>query len=294
MERLVLKDMTAQTRPHDGSPGEPSGDTHGPPGDSRNGPGDGPGDGAGARPRRPGRPPRDAARHLERAHRILDTACDLVLDRGYDATTVGDIARRAGVAKGTIYLHWRTREELFAALLRRERAEMAADVRKSVEDTPGRLRDLLGLLAAGLLRRPLLRASLLGDSEVLGGLTRAKRDGPADAELRAGLGPYLAELTRRGALRADLTPAEHVTALSSILYGFLTIPRLLPGPYVPDDERLAELVADACGRTLESGTAPTGDDAREIRQATLRHIDFVLESARRKLSLSLGTKETPR
>ncbi|WP_229810856.1 TetR/AcrR family transcriptional regulator [Streptosporangium pseudovulgare] len=293
--------MTAQNRTRDGSS---TGAEDGPRAATGDGPGggaeDGPEDGAkggpedAARPRRPGRPPRDAARHLERAHRILDTAGELVLDRGYDATTIGDIARRAGVAKGTIYLHWRTREELFAALLRRERAEMAAEVRQRAEDTPGRLRDLLGLLAAGLLRRPLLRASLLGDSAVLGGLTRAKRDDRADAELRAGLGPYLAALTRHGALRADLTPAEHVTALSSILYGFLTIPRLLPGPYVPDDERLAELVADACGRTMESGTAPTDDDAREIRRATLRHIDFVLEGARRKLSLSLGTEETPR
>ncbi|MEU6738560.1 TetR/AcrR family transcriptional regulator [Streptosporangium sandarakinum] len=293
--------MTAQNRPDDGSPtgaedGPGDGPGDGPRTGAKDGPGTGAEDGPGdtARPRRPGRPPRDAARHLERAHRILDTAGDLVLDRGYDATTIGDIARRAGVAKGTIYLHWRTREDLFAALLRRERAEMVAEVRRRAEDTPGRLRDLLGLLAAGLLRRPLLRASLLGDSAVLGGLTRAKRDGRADAELRAAFGPYLAALTRHGALRADLTPAEHVTALSSIVYGFLTIPRMLPGAYVPDDGRLAELVADACGRTLESGTAPTGDDAREIRRATLEYIDFVLESARHKLRLSLGTKETPR
>ena len=60
-------------------------------------------------------------RRVARAHRILDAASSLILRWGYNKTTIDDVARQAGVAKGTIYLHWNTREELFAALIHRER-----------------------------------------------------------------------------------------------------------------------------------------------------------------------------
>ncbi len=53
----------------------------------------------------------------EREQRILDAAADLILRWGYDKTAMDDIPERSGVAKGTIYLHRKTREELFDALL---------------------------------------------------------------------------------------------------------------------------------------------------------------------------------
>ena len=52
-----------------------------------------------------------------RGERILEAAAELIVRWGYKKTTVDDIARQAGVAKGTIYLHWKTREELFKAVL---------------------------------------------------------------------------------------------------------------------------------------------------------------------------------
>ncbi|GAA4221091.1 AcrR family transcriptional regulator [Streptosporangium album] len=244
--------------------------------------------------RRVGRPPKDASHHLERAHRILDAATDLVLRWGYDKTTIEDIARRAGVAKGTIYLHWRTREELFAALLRRERVAMLNEVRRRVEDSPGTLRDLLRLLASEVMNRPLMRAVLLGDSEVLGKLTRMKRDGEISAGLRSGFETYLGALLEHGALRTDLSPAEHVTALVSILYGFLLVPQMMPEKYRMSNERLAELLADAGSRTMEADGPMTAESTRAIARATLDFVDFAVETAQRKLRASLGSEENAR
>ncbi|HRC77763.1 MAG TPA: helix-turn-helix domain-containing protein, partial [Kouleothrix sp.] len=77
-----------------------------------------------------------AARRHERAQRILDAAAALILRWGYNKTTIDDIARQAGVAKGTIYLHWNTREELFGALMLREKAALAADLRARTAADP--------------------------------------------------------------------------------------------------------------------------------------------------------------
>lgn len=59
----------------------------------------------------PRRPPR-GHRQL-RAERILDTTAELLCQHGYKRVTIDDVARRAGVGKGTVYLHWKTREALF-------------------------------------------------------------------------------------------------------------------------------------------------------------------------------------
>lgn len=48
---------------------------------------------------------------------ILQAAKAIFVRKGVLATTMDDVAQRAEVAKGTLYLHFRTREEMFAALM---------------------------------------------------------------------------------------------------------------------------------------------------------------------------------
>ena len=49
---------------------------------------------------------------------ILDAALEEFSARGFDATRMEDVAARAGVAKGTIYLHFADKEALFQELVR--------------------------------------------------------------------------------------------------------------------------------------------------------------------------------
>ncbi|OLD80902.1 MAG: hypothetical protein AUG54_04740 [Ktedonobacter sp. 13_1_20CM_4_53_7] len=53
----------------------------------------------------------ERSKREQRANRILDAAAELMLRWGYNKTTIDDIARYAGVAKGTIYLHWKNHEK---------------------------------------------------------------------------------------------------------------------------------------------------------------------------------------
>ncbi|HXZ45442.1 MAG TPA: TetR/AcrR family transcriptional regulator [Pseudolabrys sp.] len=58
------------------------------------------------------------ARSVERRDAILAAALDEFSARGFEATRLDDVARRAGVAKGTIYLYFRDKETLFQELVR--------------------------------------------------------------------------------------------------------------------------------------------------------------------------------
>ena len=62
--------------------------------------------------------PREAA--------ILEAALDLFVERGFEATSVPEVAQRAGVAAGTIYLYFASKEALVNALLARIKGALAA------------------------------------------------------------------------------------------------------------------------------------------------------------------------
>jgi AcrR family transcriptional regulator len=59
-----------------------------------------------------------AERAAERRAAIVEAALDEFIARGFTATRLDDVAKRAGVAKGTIYLHFKDKEALFEELIR--------------------------------------------------------------------------------------------------------------------------------------------------------------------------------
>ena len=59
-----------------------------------------------------------AERAAERRGAIIEAAMDEFIARGFAATRLDDIAKRAGVAKGTIYLHFKDKESMFEELIR--------------------------------------------------------------------------------------------------------------------------------------------------------------------------------
>jgi len=59
----------------------------------------------------------DEERGDRRRTQILDAAARVLAERGYHRTTVRDIAREAGIADGTIYLYFSSKQELLLALI---------------------------------------------------------------------------------------------------------------------------------------------------------------------------------
>ncbi|MFG1345263.1 TetR/AcrR family transcriptional regulator [Xanthobacter autotrophicus DSM 431] len=61
----------------------------------------------------------------EKRSQILAGARQVFFDRGFDAASMGDIARAAGVSKGTLYVYFENKEDLFADLVSVECEETA-------------------------------------------------------------------------------------------------------------------------------------------------------------------------
>jgi AcrR family transcriptional regulator len=92
-----------------------------------------------------------AARAAERRAAIVAAAMDEFIASGFAATRLDDIAKRAGVAKGTIYLHFKDKESMFEELVRTVIVPVVA--RLAAPPPPaGPVRDLIEAFAQTFLR----------------------------------------------------------------------------------------------------------------------------------------------
>jgi AcrR family transcriptional regulator len=91
--------------------------------------------------------PKFRRRKAARPGEIVEAAMTVFAERGFAASRLDDIARRAGVSKGALYLYFETKEELFRAVVAQAIAPNMQAIRAVVAAHPGPLSDLLRLVA---------------------------------------------------------------------------------------------------------------------------------------------------
>ncbi|MFB9234340.1 TetR/AcrR family transcriptional regulator [Plantactinospora siamensis] len=77
-------------------------------------------------------------RRVDTRQRLFEAAVALIAEQGYSATTVDDIAARAGVAKGTVYYNFSSKTALFEELLRHGIGLLTDAFRAAVAGLPPR------------------------------------------------------------------------------------------------------------------------------------------------------------
>jgi AcrR family transcriptional regulator len=216
-----------------------------------------------------------------RAARILDAAATLILRYGAHKITIEEIASEAEVGKGTIYLHWKTRDALFAALILREKLAMAEDIQHRIAHDPAdaTLRGLLKHAALALMHRPVLKAVLLRDTEAFGRVAEREQGSATSAEVLAGFTTYLQSLREQGLVRTDLSLRTLAALFGSIFLGFFLAAPLLPDAFRLADEELAELMAEAGHRALEPRDPASPEALEFATHALAQHLDRSMATA---------------
>jgi AcrR family transcriptional regulator len=87
--------------------------------------------------------PRWERRKEARPKELLASAIELFVERGFASTRLEDVARRAGVSKGTLYLYYANKEDLFKAVVRQTILPMIDDAETSVAEFDGHSAELL-------------------------------------------------------------------------------------------------------------------------------------------------------
>lgn len=90
--------------------------------------------------------PRWERRKDARPQELLAAALAQFVERGFAATRLEDVARRAGVSKGTLYLYFANKEELFKAVVRENIVHAIGEAEQEVAAFPGHSADLLRVI----------------------------------------------------------------------------------------------------------------------------------------------------
>jgi AcrR family transcriptional regulator len=147
---------------------------------------------------------------------VLDAAFEVLVDSGYEATTMLAVAQRAGASKETLYAWFGRKEGLLAAMIRREAEQAGSAVERALGGRADPRRTLEGF-AAGLLTLLLGRRSLA--------INRAAMTSPELARVllahgRHTTGPiverYLSQLAADGVIGGGRS-----AALFELLYGLI-------------------------------------------------------------------------
>jgi AcrR family transcriptional regulator len=196
--------------------------------------------------------PRTEARRTEQRERIVAAAHALIAKGGYRAASVAAVARKAGVATGSVYRHFPSKADLFAEVFRRaSQREVDAMARAAEGDgpVPQRLAAGVELWARRALKGRRLAWALL--AEPVDPAVEAER-----LQFRRAYRDGMAALIREGIERKelpdqdpDLTAAALVGAIGEALVGPLSDPQT-------DEDRLVAGLTTFCLRSVTDKESP--------------------------------------
>ena len=153
----------------------------------------------------------------ERPSELVAAALDLFVERGFAATRLDDVAARAGVSKGTLYLYFESKEALFKAVIEEAIVPLLASAEDVIANDQGTSIDLLRRLLLGWWEQ--IGATRLAGVPKL--LIAEARNFPAVAQYyhdtvmvrgRA----LLRTLLKRGIERGEFRPLDLETAIDVI------------------------------------------------------------------------------
>lgn len=206
-------------------------------------------------------PRRRQRRKEARPAEIIEAALDLFAERGFGATRMDDVARRAGVAKGTLFVYFPTKQDLFRAVARTMTAVnldqlqfVAASLDRPVEEVvPALLAHMANLADT---RVPALIRLLISESRLFPDLAQVWHD-EVVSKLLALLTGAIANAQKRGELRASDPQLVALSLIGPMFAGIIFREVLRDtDAELPDLHKLAAQHAEVILRGLGQAAPP--------------------------------------
>ena len=194
--------------------------------------------------------PRWQRRAEDRPREICAAALDLFAEKGFAAARLDEIARRAGVSKGTLYLYFHNKEDLFRAVVRDTVAPNVEVVREIVEGVDLPFAEIVRMLLprfVALTRNVRVGAvakMVIGESRNFPELAKVWHDEVVTKVLGM-LGALIRRAQERGEVRAGDPRLHAMSLMGAMLMGLLWHETLEPVGGEPIDlEALARQHAE--------------------------------------------------
>jgi len=163
----------------------------------------------------------------ERQQVILGAALEVFAERGFTAATIEEIARTAGLGKGTVYQYFESKEDLFFAVFQAFVGQLGQQARALASGAAPSARERLRMLIVGLMsvdeeaRRLFSLTFEFWAASASGAPALRTRVARLFRESYAALGVMVAETIRDGVARGEFDAAVDVGAVTAVLIGSL-------------------------------------------------------------------------
>jgi AcrR family transcriptional regulator len=207
----------------------------------------------------------------EREQRILDAAADLFVHYGYDKTAVSDIAREAGISKGAIYLHFKSKDELLEALIIRETEKYADTWLALINDDPhgGTIGGMYKNSLYALNSSEFMAATFRKDGRILGNYLRKPGNFFQAAEgKQTARYDFVKMMQEAGAVRQDINPEIIAHIMNMLSYGLIAMSDIMPQENIPPFDEIVEGIA----LVMDGALIPAGYNSNETGKTILNEI----------------------
>lgn len=216
-------------------------------------------------------------RLTEREDAIVSAATRAFLKGGLRAARMAEIARAADVAEGTLYLYFRNKEALFAAVVARHWADLTEGASEAVEaeTEPG---EQLEALARYTIRR------ILGDWKLfeLTFVLAYSASEPADPSDRRGYVKVLDRVIERGIDRGTYNPVCSLRRLRDLFFGtmeYAARSMLARGsPSAADEDEVIKMLMAAMDGPLGRKTPPPGAGLADRLEAAVTRLEQLADA----------------
>lgn len=208
---------------------------------------------------------RESEERRERAERILAAAAELLIRYGYNRVTIDDIAAKAEIGKGTVYLHWKTKEALFGTLFLREVLVLE---RRFLERVRADAHEVLphrmyGGMMLDAWRRPIGWALLTGDQEMMGKLVKSALGKAMIARGKDSTAAMFRLWREQGLLDAGTDPVAQAYAFRATADGFMQM-EAHPDKFPLSPEAKVAAFSETIRRAFEPSEPPSPEVLAEV------------------------------
>lgn len=215
----------------------------------------------------------------KKENEILDAAVELFILYGFDKTTVAEIAKDAGISKGAIYLHFKSKDELFENLLFRETKRYYLKWFELIELDPkgGLISGMYKNMLHAMTSSELMMAIFKRDSRVLGSYIKKPNSFFRTENNRSMRSDFIRTMQEVGAMRKDIDPVITAHIMDMLGFSLVSMTEFKSNEEIPPIKKVIEVIADFMDRALtpeDGGNSDAGKKVlRQIKATSIKQYE---------------------
>ena len=201
-----------------------------------------------------------------RQMRILDATAELISKLGYNKTTVADIAAAAGISKGAIYLHFKSKEEVLEALLIESVYNYSIAWFEAVEADPegGRIANMYINMLKAFDTNPFMSVIMRKDPTILGNYLKQPGNFFERQQQSGMRHEFISMMQQAGAVRKELNPAVTAHIMDIFSYGLVFISEFKDPADIPETDAVIKGIADMMDRALTPDDGANSEAGKQV------------------------------